>query len=157
MLQAAKISATKMQKSIFKFAVIECAFYIAFALSFKFLNLLHIWGLSMVNYFVLAVISIFQVHSWIKRSGGYVPFLQAFFTALFTGSVSFVLFAIFILVYSFSDPYFAKLFITHTENTGRLIAPIVVFFEGTGASIIVGLISSFYAARYEDQEVPVKH
>ena len=157
MLKAAKISATTMQRSIFTFAVINCAFYILFALSFKFLNMLHIWGLNMINFFALGVISIFQVHNWIRKTGGYVPFLQAFFTVLFTGSVSFILFAFFILIYSLSDPYFAKLFITHTENTGRLIAPIVVFFEGTGGSIIIGLIASFYAARYEDQEVPIKH
>jgi hypothetical protein len=153
MLKAAKMSVATMKKSIFSFAIINAVIFIIFALSFKYLNLLHVWGLSMINYLSLTLISLYQVNRWIKMGKGYVPFLQAFFTILFTGACSFIIFGAFVLIYTLFDPYLPKLFITHAESTGKLVAPILLFFEGTGGSVIVALIASFYAARYEDGEV----
>lgn len=155
MLKAAQLSFSTMRSSIFTFGAANAGIFILFAIAFKYLNLLHIWGLNMINYVVLTLLSLYQVNHWIKTGKGYVPFLQVFFTILFTGAVSFILFGAFILIYSLSDPLLAKMYITHADSAGRLVGPILLFFEGTGGSIIVGLIASFYAARYEDGEVPV--
>jgi hypothetical protein len=152
MLKAANISLEQNKRSIIIFGLVNCVAYIILVLSFKYLSLLHIWGLRMANYVTLTFISIWQVRHWIKVSGGYVPFLQAFFTALFTGSFSFILFGAFIFFYSFSDPYLAALYITDPETQTRLIPPIVLVLEGTGASIIVALIVMLYASRFEEGE-----
>ncbi len=153
MLKAAKISIAQAKKNIFVFAAINCLAYIISLLAFKYLNLLHIWGLRMADYLIFAIISIWQIRRWISRNHGYVPFLQAFFTILFTGAFSFLLFGAFLLIYSFSDPYLTGFFVTNTGQPGKLIPSIIVIFEGGGASIIVALIASFYAARYEDGEI----
>lgn len=152
MIQAAKTSLTTMKRNIFMFAILNCILYIVFALSFKYLNLLHIWGLSMINFVVLTLVSLIQVRKWLRSYNSHVPFLQVFVTILFTGALSFVFFGAFVLIYSQVDPDLAQLFITHSENTGKLIAPIMLFFEGSGASIIIALIAAFYAGIYEDKK-----
>jgi len=162
MLKAAHLSFSAMRTSIFTFGAVNAGIFILLAIVFKYLNMLHIWGLDMINYVVLAFLSLYQVHHWIRTGRGYVPFLQAFFAILFTGAVAFILFGAFILIYSLFDPLLAKMYITHADSAGKLVGPILLFFEGTGGSIIVALIASFYAARYEDGEVPadqeqVKH
>ena len=152
MLKAAKTSVTTMKRSIVRFAILNAAIFILLALAFKCLNLLHIWGLNMINYVILTFISLWQVHRWIKQSHGYIPFLEVFFTVIFTGALAFVFFGIFIFLYSLYDPYLASLYITHSDSAGKLIAPILLFFEGSGGSIIVAMIAAFYAARFEDGE-----
>lgn len=152
MLKAANISLERNKRSILVFGLINCAAYILLVLSFKYLGLLHVWGLRMCNYVVLTLVSIWQIRHWIKISGGYVPFLQAFFTALFTGACSFVFFGIFIFFYSFSDPYLAGLYIADPDTQTLLIPPMVLVLEGSGASIITGLIVMLYAGRFEDDE-----
>jgi hypothetical protein len=152
MLKAANISLEKNKRSILIFGLVNCLVYILLVLGFKYLGLLHIWGLRMANYVTLTLVSIWQVRHWIKVSGGYVPFLQAFFTALFTGSCSFILFGGFIFFYSFFDPYLAPLYITDPETQTRLIPSILVALEGSGASIVVALIVMLYASRFEEGE-----
>src|SRR6218665_2190936 len=152
MLKAANISLEKNKISILVFGLINCIAYIVLVLCFKYLGLLHIWGLRMANYVVLTLVSIWQVRHWIRESKGYVPFLQAFFSTIFTGVFFFILFGAFIFIYSFSDPYLAAMYIADPDTQAWLIPPVVLVLEGTGASIIVGLIVMLYASRFEDGE-----
>ncbi|MES2679067.1 MAG: hypothetical protein V4635_04245 [Bacteroidota bacterium] len=152
MLKAAIITDTATRKSLIIFAIANCILFIIAVISFKYLNLLHFWGLRITNYVIVTLISIYQVNRLIRNNGGYVPFLKAFVLTLFTGIFSFMLFAAFIYVYSFFDPYLAKMFITGSDDSNRLIPAMIVFFEGSGASIIVALIAMVYASRFEDGE-----
>lgn len=155
MLKAAKISFKSARKSIFLFALVNCIIYITLALVFKYTNLLHVWGLRMSNYAVLIFVCILQVRHWTKARGGYVPFLEAFFTALFTGALASLMFGVFILIYSLFDPYLAGMYIADPGLQSLLIPPIILIFEGTGASIIVGLIVMLYASRFEEGEAKI--
>src|SRR5580693_9749395 len=113
MIKAARISFSKMKKNIFIFGVINCIVYIVLIMLFRFFNLLHIGGLSMIDYVTLCLISLYQIHRWIKQTGGYVPFLQVLCTIFFTGLLSFILLGGFIFAYSLVDPYLAELYFTH--------------------------------------------
>ncbi|HOZ86711.1 MAG TPA: hypothetical protein PL029_03085 [Bacteroidia bacterium] len=152
MLKAAKISDKETQKTVAIFAITNCILFIIAVISFKYLNLLHFWGLRITNYVIISVVSIYQVNRLIRNNGGYVPFLQAFVLTFITGIFSFMLYAAFIYTYSFFDPYLAEMFITGSVHDNRLMPAIIVFFEGSGASIIVALIAMVYASRFEDGE-----
>ena len=154
-MKPANIPYSKIKKSILVYSIINCLCYIIFLMLFKFFSLLHIWGLRMINYAILGVISLYQVKHWIKEYKGYVRFLKVFATVLVTGVFSFALFAAFIFVYSWFDPYLNELYVTHSVGQIRLIPSVVIFFEGTGGSIVVALIAMIYASRYEDGEVSV--
>lgn len=120
---------------------------------FKYLNLLHVYGLSLVNFALLFLISILQFKLQIKKSGGYIPFLQSFFTTFFTGTVAYVLFAAYLFLYAMLDPYTAELYLPTSGEAGVLTHFVILFFQGSGGSMIVALATSFYTARYEDGEV----
>jgi uncharacterized membrane protein len=105
-----------------------------------------------INYIALTLVSLYQVHRLVKQIGGYIPFLQTFCMIFFTGSWSFVLFGIFIFIYSWADPYLNELFNIDADNQSKLVSAIQVVFEGLGASIIIALIAMYYSSRYEDGE-----
>ncbi len=152
MLREAKISLTKMRNTIIFFGIINCCIYILLFLIFKYLNLLHISGLRMLNFFPLAFTSMYQVHYLVKKNKGYIPFLQAFTNTFFTGTVSFLLFSAFLFFYTFYDPYIQPLYFDMQENTNRIIPAFLLFAEGSGGSIIVAMVIMKYANRFTDGE-----
>lgn len=147
MLRAAKITSTRARNNILFFSVLNCLCYIAFMMVVKYTGLLHITGLRAVNYVILAILSLLQIRRLIRRFHGYIPFLEALTITFITGTLSFFLFSLFIFGYSFVDPYLNSLFIMDIGDMSRLIPPLLVFFEGSGISIIIGLITMEYAAR----------
>lgn len=151
MLNSTIISISQMRREIFTYAIINCLVYILLLMLFKYLGLLHIYGLRMVNYLVLGVLSIVQVRRLIIQHAACVPFLQTFFMVLLTGAFSFFLLGIFLLAYSFTDPYLNPLYATHYSGI-RLVPSLFVFFEGTGASTIIGLITMLYSTQFESGE-----
>lgn len=156
MLKAAKISFDTMKKSILLFAVINSVIYFLLVLSFKYLNLLHVFGLGLVNFVVLFFLSMLQFKLQILKNKGYIPYLQVFFATLMTGTLSFAAFVVFLFGYSFIDPYFTDLFFVETGTSIKVLPFILLFCQGSGGSIIVALAISFYTARYEDGEVELK-
>ncbi len=42
-----------------------------------------------------------------------------------------------------------------SNSQNKMVAAMLVFFEGSGGSIIVALIAMFYAGRYQDGEATV--
>ena len=88
-MEPLQFSLSKMKKSIFFFACINFVVYVLLFFLFRLLGLLHVSGLRMLNYITLTFISCYQIHRWIKKGGGYVPFLQAYSAALITGTLSF--------------------------------------------------------------------
>jgi len=152
MLKAARITIFKARKTIISFALLNVAFFIAFMMLVKYTGLLHVTGLRTVNYLFLTVFSILHIRRLMKLFKGYIPFLQVLTITFFTGTVSFFLFSIFIFGYSFFDPYLNSLFIMDTEGMPRIAPPMLVFFEGSGVSIIVGLITMIYSEKFSDKE-----
>ena len=156
MLHAAKISLTKMRNSILTYGFISCLFYIGFLLLMKMLNLMHITELRMVNYVILCLICMYQIKRWVFKTGAYVPFLQVFCTALFTGICSFAFFSAFLFVYTRFDNDLNELFIQNTNTFLSSLPTVIVFLEGSAISIIVALINLQYFRRYEEGEVSPK-
>jgi hypothetical protein len=155
MLSKAKISFSKLKKNIFLFGIINCAVYIILFLAFKYLNFKNITSLRVVNYVALILVSLFQIHNLIKRKNGYIPFLESFGLIFFTGTWSFMLFSAFIYIYSWCDPYLHELFIMDSSSQNKLVAAMLVFFEGSGGSLIIALITMFYSGMYEDGEASI--
>lgn len=153
MLRAAKISFNKAKHNIQLFAVINCACYVAFVMVVKYGGLLHITGLRTVNYLMLAFVSIWQIRGLVKRFDGFIPFLEVLCITFSTGTLSFFLFSIFLFGYSFFDPYLNAEFIMDVGDMPRFVPSLLVFFEGSGISIIIGLIVMEYAAKFLKKEV----
>lgn len=154
MLRALRLNASEMRNTIFVYAIINCIAYIVLLLSCKYLNVLHITGLRMLNYVLFTFISFYQLHHLIKKYKGYLPFLQVYMISLFTGAASFFLFAVFIFFYTWFDPYLNDLYLD-VSDSNRFIPALLIFFEGTGGSIIVAFIVMKYANRYADGEIEV--
>lgn len=152
MLKAARITIFKARKTIIFFALTNLAFYIAFMMLVKYTGLLHVTGLRTVNYLFLTITSLIHIKRLTKILNGYIPFLEVMSVTFFTGTISFCLFSIFIFFYSFTDPYLNSLFIMDTEGMSRLVPPLLVFFEGSGISIIVGLLTMIYSEKFSNKE-----
>lgn len=152
MLHEAKISITQMRNSIIAYGFISCILYIAFLLTMKMLNLMHVTELRMLNYLILCLVCLYQIKRWVLKTGSYVPFLQVFFTALFTGIFSFVLFSAFLFVYARIDADMNQLFLESTRGLFTHIPTVLLLFEGAAVSIIVALINVQYFRRYEEGE-----
>jgi hypothetical protein len=151
MLKAAKVSFSKMKKNIFVFGVMNCVVYIILFMSFSYFNLLHLFGLRMLNYVTLFLLSLYQIQGWIKQTGGYIPSLEAFGAIFFTGALSCLLFGGCIFIYSLVNPYVTELYF-NTYGKLNSMSSAVIFFEGIAGSIIVALIAMMYSDRYEDGE-----
>src|SRR4051812_669803 len=120
MFKAAKITFAKARSNILLFAVLNCACYIVFMMIVKYTGLLHVTGLRTVNYVFLAILSIIQIRSLVKRFDGFIPFLEVLTITFVTGTFSFFLFSVFLFGYSFFDPYLNSLFIMDIEHMSRL-------------------------------------
>jgi hypothetical protein len=145
-----------MRGSILNYSITCCVLYIAFLLLMKMLNLMHITELRFFNYVLLCVVCIYQIKRWVNKTGAFVPFLQVFFTALFTGIGSFLFFSAFLFVYTKFDTQLNELFVQNTPAPFRFLPSVLILFEGSAASIIVALINLQYFRRYEEGEVSPK-
>jgi len=137
-----------MKKNILVFSIINFVIYVLLFILFRSLNLLHLSGLRMLNYVTLGIVSCYQIDRWTKRGGPYLPFLKAFLRASITGTISFIFFAIFIFIYAKTDPYFTSLYFDDSHTTNKFIPFIIIFFEGSAGSVIVGLIVGIYSEKY---------
>lgn len=146
------IPLSQMKKSVFAYGIICCVMYIAFLLLMKAFNLMHITQLRFVNYLILLFACMYQIKSWINKNGTYVPFLQVFCDTFFTGIWSFVLFTIFLFIYSRFDAQLAELFSKHASAYSEGIPSVVIAFEGSAVSIIIAFINMQYFRRYEEGE-----
>lgn len=155
MLRVANISFGAMRNAILLFGALSCMVYVALFVLFNWLGWLAVFGISMVNYVALFFVLLWLFRWQIRRSRGYIPFLEVFFTAMATGTVSFVLFAAFVFAYSWVDPQGAGAYVAETGTPGRFLPFVILFFEGSGGSLIVALAVTFYAARYEDGELGI--
>ena len=153
MLHEAKISFVKMRNSILSYGFISSLLYIVFLLLMKVAGLIHVTELRMINYVILCLVIIYQIKRWVFKTGAYVPFLQVFFTALFTGITSFVFFSVFLFLFTRLDPEFNALFIQHTPQAFLFFPTITILCEGAAVSIIVAFINLQYFRRYEEGEV----
>jgi len=118
---------------------------------FRSLNVLDQSGLRMINYITLGIICCYQVNWWAKKGGSQSPFLQSFGMAFFTGTLSFLFFAVFIYIYSMTDPYFAEFYFSGDSGTMNMIPFILIFFKGSSSSIIIGLITMMYSEKFKDE------
>ncbi len=153
MLEPARIPLAKVRSSLVIWGALCAVFYIVFFLIMKAAGLAEVTGLRAVNYVVLFLVTFFGIKRWVHQSGHYVPFLTVFLTAFLTGVFSFVLFCIFLTVYSQFDVQVTELFNQHAPESLRSIPAVIVLFEGSAISIICGFINMQYFRRYEEGEV----
>jgi len=147
-----EVSLSRMRTSVLVYGTVCCALYIVFLLVMKIFGFMQVTELRMVNYVILCLVSFYQIKRMIKQSHTYVPFLGVYGTVLFTGTWSFFLFSVFLLVYSRFNIELSDLFMKATHGYFSVMPSIVIFFEGTAASIIVALINMQYFRRYEEGE-----
>jgi hypothetical protein len=152
MLEPAKIPVTKVRNSIVVFAAISCGFYILFLLLMQAFDLMHVTGLRVVNYLFLFAVCFAGIRRWIYQSEHFVPFLTVFTTCLVTGVLSFIMFGLFLMIYSGFNTELNDLFNRHAPDALRSVPTAMVLFEGTAVSIIVAFINMQYFRRYEEGE-----
>jgi hypothetical protein len=145
-------SLKKMRYAALLYGSVSCVFYIIFLVAMKLAGLLHVTELRFVNYVILTFVGLFEIRRWIINRRAFVPFLQVFATVFFTGMWSFLLFSFFIYLYSFYDAELNELFVQSTMGYFQQMPSIVIFFEGSAASIIVAFINMQYYRRYEEGE-----
>jgi hypothetical protein len=143
----------QMRNSVLLFGAIGCACYIVFMLIMRAANLLHVTELRWVNYVILCLLCIVEIKRWVTRTGKFVPFLQVFSVSFFTGIFSFLLFSIFIDIYSAFDPQMKQILAENVPHAFEYLPSTVLFLEGSAISIITALICLQYFRRYEEGEV----
>jgi len=148
------IPLSQMRKGVLVYGIVCCSMYIAFLLLMKTFNLIQITQLRMVNYLILGMVSVYQIKKWINKYGTYVPFLQVFGATFFMGIWSFILFTLFLFIYSRYDNHVAELFTQNSFGFTGDVPSIVILFEGSGVSIIIAFITMQYFRRYEEGEAP---
>ncbi|MGZ4041942.1 MAG: DUF4199 domain-containing protein [Bacteroidia bacterium] len=144
------MSIIKTRNETLLYGVICCTCCIIFLLVMKYMNSLEHSGFRLVNYLIILLVTFIQVRTKIKQKGEYIPFLQVFSTVFFTGTLSSVLFSVFLFVYAFFDPLLSKLLIHNAPEFLRAAPAIVLLFEGTGVSIIIALINMVYFTKFEE-------
>ncbi|MGZ3900581.1 MAG: hypothetical protein ACXVP4_10545, partial [Bacteroidia bacterium] len=142
----------KVTKSVLIYGGISCVFYIIFMLIMKLAGFLEVTELRMVNYVILCLVCLYEIRKWVKNRETYVPFLQVFGTAFFTGLWSFFLFSVFLFIYSKFDSQLSALFAQQRMVVFNNMPSIMIFFEGSAVSIIVALINLQYFRRFEEGE-----
>lgn len=156
MLHSAKLSFATAKKNVLLNGSFTGLLFMGLFLILRMLGLLHVFGISMVNFVVLFFACLFQLKRQMQKTGGYIPYLEAFLITLSTGTVAYVLFSVFLFLYSLLDPIAVGLYIANSELPQTLLPFVITFFEGSGGSIIVALALSFYTSRYEDGEAELK-
>ena len=150
------IPLAQMKKSIVICGIICCTMYIAFLLLMKSVNLMQITQLRFINYVILFFACMYQIKKWINKNRTYVPFSQVFCATFLIGIWSFILYSIFLFIYSKFDTQLADLFITHASAYSENIPFVVIIFEGSAISIIIAFINMQYFRRYEESEASLE-
>lgn len=153
MLEPARIPMPKVRRSIIIWGALCALCYAVFMFIMKFAGLMELTGLRAVNYLILFFVCFFGIKKWVSQTEHFVPFLTVFLTALFTGIFSFLLFSIFLMIYSRFDPNLTDLFHRHAPDSLRAVPSAIILFEGSAVSIIVAFINMQYFRRYEEGEV----
>jgi hypothetical protein len=147
-----ELSLAKIRSTVLVYGSVCCLLYITFLMAMKLVGLMHVTELRFVNYVILCLVGLYEIRRWIRQRHTYVPFLQVIGTVFFTGLWSFLLFSIFLYVYSRFDMELNELFVKNTLGYFAAMPSIVIFFEGSAASIIVAFINMQYYRRYEEGE-----
>lgn len=153
MLEPARIPMPKVRRSIIVWGAVCALLYIVFFFIMKLAGLMEITGLRVVNYFMLFFVCFFGIKKWVSQTEHFIPFLTVFLTALFTGIFSFLIFSVFLMIYSRFDPNLTDLFHRHAPDTLRAVPSAIILFEGSAVSIITAFINMQYFRRYEEGEV----
>jgi hypothetical protein len=139
------------RKNSIIYGFLSAVIYLLLFFIMRLLNILHVYGVEMINYIALCIICFYQTKIRF-RSQGYLSFLSTFGITFFTGAVSFFLFAIFIYVYSRLDPFLNQIYLHIPNNNQQLTPFILIFFEGSAASVIVSLIVALYAEKLKGKK-----
>jgi hypothetical protein len=139
------------RKNSIVYGLLSAGIYVILFFFMRLLNILHIYGVEMINYVVLCIICFYQTK---KRSvkQGYISFLATFGISFFTGVISFFTFALFVYIYCRIDPYLNQTYLHIPRNRQELTPFIFIFFEGSAASIIVSLIVALYAEKLKGKK-----
>jgi hypothetical protein len=156
MIERARTPIAKVRNSILRFGVICSVFYIIYFLLMRAFGLTHITALRAVNYLVLFAVCFYGIKKWVSKTKAYVPFLTVFGITFFSGLFSFLLFSIFLFFYMRFDTSFNEVVSEYVPSIFRDYPSVLVFFEGSAISIIVGFINMQYFRRYEEGEVELK-
>lgn len=149
-MKKANFSLTSIKENILLYGIINGSIFIILFFLFRSLSLLHNTYLYILNYVILGVISCYQIKKLVVKYEGYIPFLKAFGITFFTGSLSFLIFALFIYLYSKIDPYLISIYFNVPGEILQITPFIITLMEGMAGSMIVGLITLIYSEKFKD-------
>jgi uncharacterized BrkB/YihY/UPF0761 family membrane protein len=118
----------------------------------RIFNVLHVTGLKMINYVSFCLIGLYQIKKIAQDGEMRFSFLKGFSLIFFTGIFSFLLFAIFIFIFSQIDSSLNNVYFHFAEGDQQITPFILVFFKGSAASIIIALIVAIYSEKFSDKK-----
>lgn len=141
---------SKIRNGIFVVGSLCGLSYIGFFLLMRELGLMHVTELRVFNYIVLVGAVFVMLRKWVMETHHYIPFLKVVGAAFFTGLWSFIVFSLFLVIWTNYDYELYNLFLKKTHGTFDTWPEFVVLFEGAGASIVTAFFMMQYFRRYED-------
>ena len=145
---------TLKSRVILKYASIATFTYIVYFLVMKILGLADIPELRFVNYFLFFFVTYYALYDFIKVKKQSMEYLEGMSFTFLLGTLSFLLFGFFVLMYSLFSPFFIEIVgreMQSAENLGIWGPTFIVCAEGFGISSVVSLCMMQYFGAYSSK------
>ncbi|MEO8086013.1 MAG: hypothetical protein ABI763_04285 [Bacteroidota bacterium] len=132
---------------LLKYGFIATAVYILYFLIMKVAGLAGIPELRFVNYFLYFFVTYYALYDLVKVKKVGMEYLEGMAFSFVLGAISFLTFAVFVLVYSLFSPFFLEIVGREMQSANQLgiFAPaFIVSAEGFGISAVVSLCMMQY-------------
>jgi hypothetical protein len=152
---------TVKYRVLLKYASIATFAYIVYFLLMKIAGLADIPELRFVNYFIYFFVTYYALYDFIKVKKYGMEYLEGMAFTFLLGSVSFLLFGFFVLIYSLFSPFFMEVVgreMQSAQNLGIWGSTFIVCAEGSGISAVVSLcMMQYYQAFSSKRQLFLYH
>jgi hypothetical protein len=132
---------------LLKYASIATLSYIVYFLIMKIAGLANIPEFRFVNYFLYFFVTYYALYDFIKVKKHGMEYLEGMAFTFLLGTVSFLMFGFFVLMYSLFSPFFMEVVGREMQSAERLGIwgpTFIVCAEGLGISSVVSLCMMQY-------------
>jgi len=143
----------ELLKVVFTYGLFGAGFYSAFFLLMLLAGFAQVTELRFVNYIIMCIISFYSLKQATKLIERRPKFLMEMAIVFLTCSISFVLFAVFLFVFSVFNSFIVDMFTQLYPGSlsfGRFSAPVFIASEGIGLSSVVALGMTFFYRSYTE-------
>lgn len=146
-----KLPRREANKIIVRYSVIGGILFIAYFLLMQLMGLAHVTILRFANYLIFVLIGIFELQKIREKCNNQIYYLQGFGINIITGIFSFMIFGVFVFIYSYFDPFFidtVSRMYPASASFAHYNAVFLVVSEGIAYSAILSLCLMQYYKRF---------